>query len=98
MTTPEQLTVNGEPIKYQLCPNAAMVPALVAYFERGRLEGPGFLYSLLTNDLRGTFENADDFNRVCVYEWVKWLYNYAPGGSWGSHENVVKWIEGRRQA
>ena len=92
-----EVLVNGEPIKYQLCPNGAMIEGLARYFEYGILPG-SFLQALLKNDLRGTCEQADDRNRHLVFEWVSWLYNYAPTGSWGSEENVARYSADRRYA
>lgn len=53
---------------------------------------PGdFLYALLSNDLRGTFERADSTNETMVRTYLVYLYNYAPRGCWGSKENVEAW-------
>lgn len=63
---------------------------------------PGsFMTAILTNDLREACNRADDTNRYRLYDFVFFLYNYAPVGSWGSWENVQDWIKGhqaRREA
>ena len=51
-----------------------------------------FLEAVLSNDLRRTFEKADDINRNCVIDYVKFLYMDAPGRCWGSPDNYAGWI------
>lgn len=62
------------------------------YFEHGYPHMGSFTQSVLENDLKGAFANADDFNVNLIREYVQWLYWEAPGGSWGSRENVAAWV------
>lgn len=90
------LEVNGEAIRYDLCPNVSMADGLERYFERGILPG-GFMVALLCGDFREMCAHADHINRHLLWQWGYWLYNYAPGGSWGSQEAVERWIKQRRE-
>jgi hypothetical protein len=67
-----------------------MVSGMLGYIERGEPVG-GFLSALLSNDLRGTFERADATNARLVDVYLRFLYNYAPVGSWGSKERFENW-------
>lgn len=67
-------------------------PSLQRYIERGTPVG-GFLTALLENNLKETFARADDENRATLYEYVQWLYQYAPSGCWGSPERVSDWLK-----
>jgi hypothetical protein len=51
-----------------------------------------FLSALISNDLRGVFERADDSNLRHLHDWVKWLYNDAPSGCWGSPAKFQSWM------
>lgn len=90
--TKTAILVNGLPIDYSSLPEH-MQDGMRLYLEN-RI-GPGsFLTSVLANDLRGACERADHINRYRLYDIVSWLYNYAPGNSWGSRESVNKWLTG----
>jgi hypothetical protein len=52
----------------------------------------GFLFALLTNDLRRTFERADGENIKRILDYLKFLYSDCPAQCWGSEEAVEKWI------
>ena len=55
---------------------------------------PGrFLTAVLSNDLRGAFEHADDQNGKLVRDYIAFLYNHAPIGSWGSEHYFRTWAE-----
>lgn len=55
---------------------------------------PGdFLRCLLSNDLRGTYERADDNNQRCVLDYLKVLYNGAPSEAWGSPDRFRDWVK-----
>jgi hypothetical protein len=62
------------------------------YIEHG-IEPGSFLMSVLRNDLKSACECADNQNRYLLFEYVSWLYNYAPQGCWGSREAVEEWID-----
>ena len=61
------------------------------YIKRGRPTG-SFLMAVLRNDLRATFECADDTNRAVVFDYIKFLYNDAPTWCWGSPAKVERWM------
>ena len=81
----------GRAANWSLIPDH-MIGGLRRYIENGIKPG-SFLTALLCNDLRETCERADDVNRHRIYDYVKFLYNYAPAGIWGSPEIVAQWIE-----
>lgn len=55
--------------------------------------GPGdFLSAVLANDLREACGRADGVNRHLLWQYVRWLYNEAPSGCWGSPEEVDHWL------
>lgn len=69
-----------------------MIGGLRRYFENGIRPGE-FLTAVLSNDLRGAFERADHINERRVRDYMVFLYNYAPYGSWGSPEQFKAWID-----
>ena len=52
----------------------------------------GFLYAVLSNDLRESFGRADEQNREDMFAIVSWLYCNAPMNCWGSAEKVAAWL------
>lgn len=64
--------------------------AISRYIAKGIPPG-SFLTAVLSNDLMGAFGKADDENREALYEWVRFIYNYAPTGCHGSPEKVRAW-------
>ncbi len=66
---------------------------LVRYYENG-IEPGSFLTAVLNNDLKEAFGRADDTNQHCMRSYVMWLYNHAPGGSWGFSGATDKWLNG----
>jgi len=56
----------------------------------------GFLQAVVSNDLKEAVGRADDININLIPKYVRWLYNYAPIGSWGSVENYERWIKGAK--
>jgi hypothetical protein len=58
---------------------------------------PGdFLYAVLTNDLIGAYDRADDVNSARLRDYALFLYNQAPRACYGSKENVAAWLEGEQ--
>ena len=54
---------------------------------------PGdFMRALLENDLIRTFEKADSTNQRRVGDYLRFLYNCAPRGCFGSPENYAAWV------
>ncbi len=68
-----------------------MMGSLHAYVDHGHRTG-GFLYAVLTNDLRRACETADDENMRIIPAYVAWLYTSAPSPCWGDPERVDAWI------
>lgn len=64
--------------------------AISRYIARGIPPG-SFLTAVLSNDLMGAFGKADDDNRGALFEWVRFIYQYAPVGCHGSPEKVRAW-------
>lgn len=81
----------GRPADWSLIPNY-MIGGLRRYIEHGVPPG-SFLTALLSNDLRGTFERADDDNRRCIENYVRFLYNYGPSECWGSPAKFEAWCK-----
>ena len=65
---------------------------ILRYIHEG-IEPGDFLYSIITNDLRGSFGRADHINKPRIGDILMFFYNYAPGICWGSPEKVEAWIE-----
>ena len=61
------------------------------YLEEGIMPGD-FLQAVICNDLLGAFLKADDTNVSNMLDIVKFFYNEAPTISWGSKEEMKKWI------
>jgi len=71
---------------------AYMVEGLVHYFVH-RVAPGGFMLAVLQNDLMRALEKADSTNINCLKAYGMFLYNYAPLGSYGSRENVERWLD-----
>ena len=53
---------------------------------------PGdFLCAVIQNDMMEALGRADETNRPNLHNYGMFLYNYAPGGSFGSVENFANW-------
>ena len=53
---------------------------------------PGsFLSAVLQGNLRAAAMYADNVNKGLLYEYVYFLYNEAPTGSWGSDAAFAQW-------
>lgn len=61
------------------------------YYLRGWRPG-SFLTAFLSNDLMDAIGRADDVNMRSFHNWARFLYNYAPSGSYGSPEAVNDWV------
>lgn len=68
-----------------------MMLALNHYARKGVPVGD-FLRCVISNDLRGACERADDRNIEIIPVYVAYLYNEAPAGCWGSKERYERWI------
>jgi len=69
-----------------------MRPHIIRWIEEGGYLGD-FLTHLLSNDLFLAFHHADVANTDAMKCWVEYLYNFTPGGCWGSPEKVKAWRE-----
>jgi hypothetical protein len=69
-----------------------MRDSLVQYILVGRPVGD-FLTAIINNDLKGAVNRADDENQKLIVQYVKFLYNNAPNGCWGSFDSTKHWIE-----
>jgi hypothetical protein len=87
MTRP--VSYGAAPIDWLLIPEH-MVGGLRRYIEDGIKPG-SFLCAVLTNDLRGSVECADSVNMYRLPNYIRFLHNYAPYGSWGSVEAFNEW-------
>lgn len=54
----------------------------------------GFLRAVMENDLRGSFERADEENRANPFATLCFLVNAMPSITWGSAENIDAWLSG----
>jgi hypothetical protein len=89
MSTAEIL-VNGSPVDYSGLPET-LRGGMQRYIEE-RSEPGSFLCAVLENDLRRSYECADEANYPRLYSIVRWLYNHAPAACWGSAEKVEQWL------
>jgi len=71
-----------------------MHDGIIEWILNGRPVG-NFLRALFENDLAQAATRADASNRVLLYEYVMFLYNYAPAGCWGDDKLVEKWAAHR---
>tara|TARA_Y100000310_G_scaffold147661_1_gene146887 strand:- start:217 stop:486 length:270 start_codon:yes stop_codon:yes gene_type:complete len=60
------------------------------YVEDG-IQAGHFLTAVLSNNLLGAVSRADGTNIKLIPEIVRWIYNEAPSGCWGSAEKVQAW-------
>lgn len=68
-----------------------MQEAVATWFIRRKPVGD-FLTALLSNDLRGAVLKADDVNLAALRDWMLFLANHAPAGSFGSPQAVKDWL------
>jgi hypothetical protein len=57
-----------------------------------RIEPGSFLSAVLSNNLTESFGRADYVNRDQLFNYVTFLYNYAPSECWGSKEKYQAWL------
>lgn len=77
-------------LDYNLIPDYTL-DTIKNYINDGIPTG-GFLYAVLSNDLREAISRADNNNIVALPAIVSWLYNYAPINCWGSAQCVADWL------
>ncbi len=81
-------------INYDLLPSHIRAGAR-RYIEDGVKPG-GFLAAVICNDLQEAFAWADDINRECLREVVRFFYNEAPSDCWGSRNAMGEWMAMRK--
>lgn len=69
-----------------------MQEPLLAYVNTGRLTGD-FLRAVLSNNLFDAVGRADSTNLPLIPLYVRWLYNRAPIGCYGSPKVVEAWVK-----
>jgi hypothetical protein len=65
--------------------------ALRLYFEQ-RIQPGSFVTALLENDGLWAVRIADEDNYEAIPSILRWLAQYAPGGSFGSRAKVEQWL------
>jgi hypothetical protein len=69
-----------------------MYPGIIKWIQDGVKPGH-FLMAIVENDLKESINRADDENVIRLQAYIKFLYNCAPGGCWGSKEKVEEWAK-----
>jgi hypothetical protein len=69
-----------------------MYPGIIRWILDGVKPGH-FLLAIVENDLKGAIDRADDENIIRLQAYVRFFYNSAPGGCWGSKERVEEWAK-----
>ena len=68
-------------------------PGLQRYIEQGIEPGSGLMSILMDKPLSLVLADCDDDTVAGLRSIVKFLYNNAPGSSWGSRAHVEAWME-----
>lgn len=76
---------------------AYMHGAITRYVEH-RIPPGSFLTAIICNDLREAVARADDENSRCIPAYVRWFYNNAPCGCWGSPAKYQAWLRQEAEA
>lgn len=69
-----------------------MMPGIRRYIEKGIKPGR-FLCAVIQNDLHDALSFAGDENLKNLAAFTGYFYNEAPGGCWGSRENMAAWMK-----
>lgn len=88
-----------EPISagaYELIPDSCL-DALIRYIIRGDPLG-SFLEAIIRNDLVESAARADMENIQILHVYASFLFNFAPGTSWGSKDAIDKWRKDRKRS
>ena len=65
--------------------------SLAAYIEHGRPVG-SFLTAVLCNDFMAAASRADIVNKHRLFDYIYFLYNFAPAGCHSSESNYKEWL------
>lgn len=68
---------------------------LLNYLMYGQPPGD-FIGAIVSNDLMGAMRGADSFNITRLFDYCNFLYNFAPGESYGSVAKRDEWIKAQR--
>lgn len=90
-----ECTIEEAREKYPMI-SGRLLKALYGHIEHGHPTG-GFLYAVLSNDLKESIARADVDSRLAMFNVVEFLYNFAPDPCWGSPEKVKTWQEKCRE-
>lgn len=88
------ITVNGEPVKYELLPEFCR-EIVRLYVEEGCDPGQGWMM-ILKNQLNAIIY-CDAQHVAAMQDLVKWVHNYAPPRCHGSAERIQQWMIDRRR-
>jgi len=80
----------GRVANWNLIPSH-MRGGLHRYLQHGSAPGH-FLSAVLSNDLKEAVARADEENMLLLHDYIRFLYNYAPNGSWGSRQCFENWL------
>ena len=72
-----------------------MQESMIRYVE-DKIAPGSFLSSVIRNDLFGAVNNADSENIGLIKVYVRWFYNIAPYGCFGSLDKMKNWIASRQ--
>lgn len=73
-----------------------LMGAIDRYIEHGLPPG-GFLTAVITNDLAGAFNRADNLSKEYLEDIVTYFWNYTPARCWGSLTNLREWMENKQR-
>lgn len=66
-------------------------------YAKYRIPIGGFLHAVLSNDLMGAMEKADEENRADIFEICQYIYNKLPLSCYGSSKAIREWLKGRHE-
>lgn len=84
-------TVSGRSPDWSLIP-VMMHETVKAYIETGYLEDD-FFTAVVNNDLKEACQFADETNKRRLWDYVSFLYMYAPAECWSKPEKVKAWMK-----
>lgn len=86
-------TVSGRSPDWSIIP-AHMHETVKAYIERGHIDDD-FFTAVVCNDLKEACRSADETNKRRLWDYVSFLYMYAPEDCWGTSAKVYAWVARR---
>lgn len=69
----------------------------IDHFIKDGIPTGGFLYAVMTNDLKESIKRADDLAIDNIPHIVSYLYNDCPSICWGSVEKIYNWELSKRK-